>query len=478
MISEFHSAIIEHCADPRLWGGADWWRQPSESGLTLYDFGNPTAEEQLYLEMINRARADPVAEGLRLATTTDPDVLTAYQYFGVNLTLLQNEFNALPAQPPLAPNACLTPAARSHSAWMLANGIQSHNETNPVNDPFSRMAAAGLLDRDAGENIYASAKSVWFGHVGFEVDWGPGGTGGMLEGRGHRANIHSARYREIGAGVALGSHGSTGPQLITQDFGTSTSSPTLATGVAYYDLNSNNFYDVGEGISGLIVNVSGADVDPILHHGDRWRMGRAGARHRRHPRGHFFRIEYGPDRQSDHSGSQECQGGSETRLCSARHHQCRQRGRGSPAHADLQPGGGRDRLPVEPLDRHAAAVETCETTANITASTTGSYSVLTTNVRQQGSAAFHLENTTAASQWLQLNQLYYGQAAPSLSFQSRIRYATTSERFKVQIKEEGSLAWQDVFSQTGSGGSGESAFNLRTADLPPWPARPSASASC
>ena len=34
---------------------------------TLYDFGNPTADEQLYIELINRARDNPTAEGIRLA---------------------------------------------------------------------------------------------------------------------------------------------------------------------------------------------------------------------------------------------------------------------------------------------------------------------------------------------------------------------------------------------------------------------------
>jgi hypothetical protein len=152
-------------------------------GLTLYNFGNPTGEEQLYIEYINRARANPAAEGARLATTTDPDVLSAYSYFGVNLTLMQSEFNAIAAQPPLAPNASLTTSARGHSAWMLATGIQSHDETNPANTFVSRIVAAGYSYSTAGENVYASAKRVWYGHAGFQVDWGYD-AGGMQTGRG------------------------------------------------------------------------------------------------------------------------------------------------------------------------------------------------------------------------------------------------------------------------------------------------------
>ena len=242
-------------------------------GQAVYDFGNPTAEEQLYLELINRARANPAAEGARLAAITDPDVLNAYAQFGVSLALMQSEFNALPAVPPLAPNASLTTSARGHSAWMLANAMQSHDETNPANTPWTRMTAAGYTYSTAGENVYAYAKSVGFGHAGFEVDWGPGGTGGMQSGRGHRMSIHSANFREIGVGVALGTNGAIGPQLVTQDLGARSPSPIFATGVAYYDLNGNNFYDIGEGIAGLTVTVSGASYSCVTAAGGGWSIG-------------------------------------------------------------------------------------------------------------------------------------------------------------------------------------------------------------
>ena len=37
-----------------------------------YSIGDPSDEEQMYLEYINRARADPAAEGIRFANDTDP----------------------------------------------------------------------------------------------------------------------------------------------------------------------------------------------------------------------------------------------------------------------------------------------------------------------------------------------------------------------------------------------------------------------
>jgi hypothetical protein len=67
--------------------------QIQAADLTKYSIGEPTDEEQLYLELINRARANPKAEGLRLATSTDPDVQSSLKQFNVDLIELQKEFS-------------------------------------------------------------------------------------------------------------------------------------------------------------------------------------------------------------------------------------------------------------------------------------------------------------------------------------------------------------------------------------------------
>ncbi len=432
---------------------------------TLYNFGNPTAEEQLYLELINRARANPPSEGARLAATTDPDVTSSYSYFSVNLALLQTEFNAIAAQPPLAPNASLTTSARSHSAWMLANAVQDHYETNPYNTPFTRMTAAGYIYSTAGENIYASAKSVWYGHAGFEVDWGTGGTGGMQTGRGHRANIHNAVFREIGVGVVLGTNGTAvGPQLVTQDFGKQQSNPTLGTGVAYYDLNANNFYDIGEGISGLTVNVSGASYYCTTATGGGWVVPV--------PTTATTRTVTFSGLNVNQSASLVVPASTNAKTDLKLTYSPPVITSSASAYADsphtvaYTAVGGATAYKWNRWNIATVAAENCESTSNITSSTTAGYTVLNTSLKQQGTASFHLVNSTGtASQWLQLSPLYYGQASPSLSFQSRVCYATTDERFKVQVKAEGTSVWQDVFSQAGTTNSGETSFNLRSPAL-------------
>ncbi len=428
-----------------------------------YDFGNPSPDEQSYIELINRARANPSAEGNRLATTTDPEVLAAYSQFGVDLTILRNEFNAIPIAPPLAPNASLTTTARSHSLWMLNNAIQAHNESNPANDPGERLTNAGYDWWTYGENIHAYSTNSGYGHAAFEVDWGTGGTSGMQNPRGHRQSIHSPDVREIGVGVLSGSNGTVGPQLVTQDFGLQLSDPTFGTGVAYYDLNTNNFYDAGEGVSGLTVNVSGATEYCLTASGGGWALPiPANAATRTVTFSGLglnrtaslvvpastnakadLKLTYTPPAIS--SPATAAAGGSHNIAfaavaCSAGYHW----NRWTPT---------------------TAVEESCESLTNVTVTKTSTYSVLSTNVKQQGSASFHLEHTTGGNQILQMNAVYHGLTNPTLAFQSSVRYSTIAERFKVQVKEEGSANWLDVYDQQGYGNSGETGFTARSAAL-------------
>lgn len=247
-------------APPVITSEAFSLNSPAAQTAQLYSIGTPTNEEQFYLELINRARANPPAEGVRLATTTDPDVLGAYVSFGVNLALMQSQFVSIPAAPPLSMNATLTTAARAHSQNMLQNNYQGHNGPDGALTTRLQGYTSGANGWSIGENVYAYSKSVWYGHAGFEVDWGgPITTGGMQSPPGHRQNIHNPGFREAGIGVVLGSNGGVGPQLVTQDFGSVGGLLPFVTGVVYRDLNGNGFYDPGEGVGGVTVTVSNAN---------------------------------------------------------------------------------------------------------------------------------------------------------------------------------------------------------------------------
>jgi len=255
----------------------------SQLAKTLYSIGNPSADAQLYLEYINRARADALVEANRFAGETDPDIVSAYNFFGINTQDIVSQFtwsvnNGVIDQvaQPLAFNKNLNTAAELHTQDMFNNQFQGHNSSSNPPAPFSvgfslsdRVNAVGYNWQGLAENVFSSADSARQGHAGFDVDWGnvnnpsspnynPAFVGqGMQNPAGHRNSIHNDSFKEIGIGVVNGTNGSVGPQLVTQDFG-NPGDTTLITGVVFEDLDGNNFYDIGEGRSGVRVDVNGS----------------------------------------------------------------------------------------------------------------------------------------------------------------------------------------------------------------------------
>ncbi|MFZ1571972.1 MAG: CAP domain-containing protein, partial [Candidatus Kapaibacterium sp.] len=224
----------------------------------VYSHGEPTDEEQLMLEYINRARANPKAEGERIAATQDPDILSSVSYFKINLSQIKSEFAGYPVRPPIAMNEQLINAARKHCEDMSANDFQDHTGSDG-SSPFQRMNKAGYPGGEMGENIFAYMKSVLYGHLAFNIDWGNPGLG-------HRHNLmafgsNDAVFREVGIGIIKGNGGSTGPLICTQDYGNANDYFVL--GVVYKDKNKNNFYDIGEGLPGVSITLNQGSYSAI-----------------------------------------------------------------------------------------------------------------------------------------------------------------------------------------------------------------------
>ena len=223
----------------------------------LYSHGDPTPEEQQMLEMVNRARANPTEEGIRLMDTDDARVQGAYSYFKINKTATKAAFTAYPQRPPLAFHPDLITAARNHSKDMDANNFQGHTSSNG-DDLSKRYAKVGYASQGMyGENVAAYSESVWHGHCGLNVDWGEQNQIDL----GHRENImnfKSAVYTEIGVGILFNGkglmQGSVGPYVVTQTFGTRMQ--RYITGVVFADKNNNGFYDLGEGLEGVTIKPS------------------------------------------------------------------------------------------------------------------------------------------------------------------------------------------------------------------------------
>ena len=239
---------------------------------TQYSIGYPTPEQQYMLELINRARANADAEAVRLGIGSrqeGPPMINGQVWNIQNSTQ------------PLSWNPLLYNCAQAHSKLLNDNdqfflGVSPH--TFGGKDPNQRIADAGYSmapysgpTNNGGfpgpENV---AENVSFGSGPF--------TGAKLvatllsqhndlftdqtvSGRGHRSTTTLAFFREIGIGVTAGKdngQGNTWDSLYTvQNFGTQTNSTPFITGVVYQDTNGNGFYDPGEGVGGLRVDVAG-----------------------------------------------------------------------------------------------------------------------------------------------------------------------------------------------------------------------------
>ena len=228
----------------------------------------PSAQEQYLLELINRFRTNPAAEYDLLVNSEDSDVNRAIAFFGVDLGVLSNQWSTLSSAQPLAWSNQLGSSADTHSQLMINFDQQSHNLPGEPN-LLNRINGAGSNSYSVvAENIFAYSNSPFYAHAGFAVDWGDddgnGNNGygtGIQNPAGHRITLLNNTYREVGLGIIEENNPNTkvGSEVVTQHFGfRSTGTNEWLLGVAFRDFNDDDFYSVGEGLSAVTVNISGA----------------------------------------------------------------------------------------------------------------------------------------------------------------------------------------------------------------------------
>ena len=234
----------------------------------------PSADEQLWLEMINRFRGDPVSELDLLANYTVPGgntfaspasddslVALSLNHFNVDAATLRSQFNALTPAPPLAWNVALDDSATHYSGLMAEANRQSHSLDNFNNR--DRITAYSDYEFTGGgpaaENIFAFVNNSFHGHAGLVIDWGGNiATGGIQNPPAHRNILLNPVYREIGIGIVPENDPQTqvGPLVVTQHLATDRADGPYLTGVAYHDdVVNDDFYSIGEGLGGLLVEV-------------------------------------------------------------------------------------------------------------------------------------------------------------------------------------------------------------------------------
>ncbi|MEL6518912.1 MAG: CAP domain-containing protein [Pseudomonadota bacterium] len=206
-----------------------------------------TAAEQYLLELINRARLDPLAEAARynlpLNTGLPAGTITGS------------------AREPLAHDTQLEAASESHSLWMLAEDVFAHDGASG-SDPGDRMAAAGYEFVGGWtwrENL------AWAGTTG-RLNFEGAITEhheGLYRSPGHRTNTFADDIREVGIAQVAGDFTQSGTtfnaSMLTLNFARSGNDHFL-TGVAYRDDDANDFYGIGEGLGDLTITAQDETV--------------------------------------------------------------------------------------------------------------------------------------------------------------------------------------------------------------------------
>jgi uncharacterized protein YkwD len=190
----------------------------------------PTAVEQLMLEELNDARANPAAYGASI---------------GLDLS------GVAPSQP-LAWDTRLIQAAVGHSQDMNDRNYFGHTTPDGM-DPGARIAAAGFAASSYGESIAAGYATPDSALSALIIDSGVANLG-------HRRHLLAidAMFRDQNAvGIGIVQNGSgTYQNYYTIDTALGDPRPYL-TGVVYADNNGNGRYDSGEGLGGVTVAVQG-----------------------------------------------------------------------------------------------------------------------------------------------------------------------------------------------------------------------------
>ena len=189
----------------------------------------PRPEEQMIVELINRARMNPLAEVARL----DDD--------------LASGVSSAPVAP-LAITPELTIASREHSQDMDDRDFFAH--TNPDGQsPGARALEEGHGSGVVGENI------GWIGSSWTPTDTQPRAEAhhaNLWASDGHQRNLMNDRWSEIGVGYDEGDYrGLDGSSFVTEMF--SDRGFTYLTGVVIEDGDGDDFYDIGEGLGGVSI---------------------------------------------------------------------------------------------------------------------------------------------------------------------------------------------------------------------------------
>lgn len=215
-------------------------KQPRRARLTLESLETrcllsgtpPTAVEQLFLEQLNDARANPAAYGRSI---------------GLDLS------GVAPSQP-LAFDPRIIAASRLHSQDMNNQNYFAHNSPQGT-DPGQRIFNAGFIWTSWGESIAGGTAFPGPSEAlkALIIDSG-------IPDLGHRRHLLAIDptfqgQNQVGIGVVQAGTGSL-VNYYTVDSASSANHTPFITGVVMADANANAKYDIGEGLGNVTVSAT------------------------------------------------------------------------------------------------------------------------------------------------------------------------------------------------------------------------------
>ena len=209
----------------------------------------PTPEEQYFVELLNRSRANPEAEASRFGIALNegpPSVV----------------ISATP-KPPLALKTEVLNAANHHLCWVNSgHGTFGHSATGEIGkhcftgaEFWDRLAYVNQAFGSAAENLVMSRKTnveaaIQEMHQQLFVD-------APIVGRLHRVNILNDLLTDVGVAFGEGGpYGKVAVQLFIQD----PASGAKLTGVVIDDKDGDQFYTIGEGLGGVDIEIIDSNV--------------------------------------------------------------------------------------------------------------------------------------------------------------------------------------------------------------------------
>lgn len=260
---------------------------------------DPTADQQYWLELMNRMRTDPAGELERLTNysvpgstfanpaSDNPYVNAALQFYGTSASELATQWASLVPAPALAWNGTLADSAATYSNVMATLDQQAHNlDGNTLVDRVVTNGGYSANYLEIGESLFATTQDPFHGHAAFAIDWGDSDTNpgngfgtGIQSPASHRDDLMFPEFKEVGIGFQttslVGNVNVTGPLVTTQHFASSFRvvgqtyvADAYITGSIYTDaVLADSFYTPGEGVAGITVNIYDDATNTLLKTG-------------------------------------------------------------------------------------------------------------------------------------------------------------------------------------------------------------------